>query len=153
MIKISFSVKIFRRLVNRVLMHKKSILYLQVADKIFQKFSVIFLYIIFTHSAVMMPCGVMWKRWNSSCRLSQDFWDWSQLIWLNTSMGVINVILCLSIQRTTVCKVKGSLKKTATHILYVHENICPHFIFVLLPLMPEGKFKNGQILMSQVISF
>lgn len=48
---------------------------------------------------------------------------------------------------------KGSLKKTATHILYVHENICPHFIFVLLPLMPEGKFKNGQILMSQVISF
>lgn len=55
---------------------------------------------------------------------------------------------------------KDSLKKTATHILYVHENIlyvheniCPHFIFVLLPLMPEGKFKNGQILMSQVISF
>lgn len=40
---------------------------------------------------------------------------------------------------------KDSLKKTATHILYVHENICPHFIFVLLPLMPEGKFKNGQI--------
>lgn len=49
-------------------------------------------------------------------------------------------------QYKELCKMKGSLKKTATHILYVHENICPHFIFVLLPLMPEGKFKNGQIL-------
>lgn len=63
-------------------------------------------------------------------------------------------------QYKELCKMKDSLKKIATHILYVHENIlyvheniCPHFIFVLLPLMPEGKFKNGQILMSQVISF